>query len=804
MRKIYTSKFCFSKGLIFALVVLGFFTVSAQVSNKGNLSIFNNGTFYVKGAFVFGSTGLVQTSRTASTYGKISFSPLATISGVSGTQYTDGYVRKQGNSEFLFPIGQTRYAPVKIIPSIDLVNIPVIDAAYFAANPNVIGSTMDAATVSYVSTSEYWDISSPEPFTTAKISFTWRTNTSGVQTITNGVFDDLIIVGFNRTTNQWQQIPSLIDVTSVLSETSSISGGGSITSFNDVELDDFSAFTLGRSGFCSILVSASGATKTWNGSWDTGAPNLSDRAVINSPFSGSISCNSLELNADLTLANGQLADIVNGVDGEGKIIVASQANVVQRSTSSLKPTIELTKQSRPMRGFDYIYWGSPTVENVFSQLAEAKAQTGTLTGALDLKYYYQSGTGGGWRTLVATEPGKGFITRVKNQAPFDTFTALQYDNINLKFSGTANNGDVPVSVTRNPDNINGGTSHNLLANPYPCAINGDKFLVENTNLDGVIYIWKAQTLNPGTVTAYGQADYIPYTRANYSAAAWATNEVFDGKIASGQGFSVKYLNEVSGVPTPTTGQITFTNCMKMTSNNTGFSRSTTEVVIKDRYKLNMTGSNNVYSQILTAYLPECTYGYDRMYDAPRNSVSTAKLYSILEGAGTKLAINARPSFLVTDVVPLGVSKSTATAEDFTIGISDKEGVFDTGGISVFIHDILLGTYHDFATGNYTFTADALAIDNRFEVVYQNPTVLNTPDFNVGQVIANITSSIISVSSTNEMKTIEVFDISGRKIQSFELNGATTMTKPFVFAEGIYIAKIKLVNGALVSQKIINK
>jgi hypothetical protein len=55
-----------------------------------------------------------------------------------------------------------------------------------------------------------------------------------------------------------------------------------------------------------------------------------------------------------------------------------------------------------------------------------------------------------------------------------------------------------------------------------------------------------------------------------------------------------------------------------------------------------------------------------------------------------------------------------------------------------------------------------------------------------------------------MNAIEVFDISGRKIQSFELNGATTMAKPFVFAEGIYIVKIKLENGLIASQKLINK
>ena len=62
-------------------------------------------------------------------------------------------------------------------------------------------------------------------------------------------------------------------------------------------------------------------------------------------------------------------------------------------------------------------------------------------------YYYNSGVlgaSGGWQALTATTNGKGFITRVKEQAPFtDGATTGQ---INLKFTGTAKNGDLTVPV----------------------------------------------------------------------------------------------------------------------------------------------------------------------------------------------------------------------------------------------------------------------------------------------------------------------------------------------------------------------
>jgi hypothetical protein len=217
----------------------------------------------------------------------------------------------------------------------------------------------------------------------------------------------------------------------------------------------------------------------------------------------------------------------------------------------------------------------------------------------------------------------------------------------------------------------------------------------------------------------------------------------------------------------------------------------------------MTGNGGIFSQILIGYVPEATYGRDRLYDADRNSASASQLYSLL--GTTPLAINGRPSFDATDVVPLGVSKATATTENFTISLTEQEGVFANGTATVYLHDILLGTYHDFVAGDYTFIANSLTSNNRFEVVYANPDgALNTSDFNAGQVIASINSSTLTIMTSKEMVSVEIFDITGRKVQSFQTVNSANLSKPFNYSEGIYIAKIKLVNGATATQKLINK
>ena len=762
-------------------------TTHAQMHNNGALYIGANATAYMKtGEFSFGAFASTSTKK-EDPKGVLSIASGAAIASGTSSQFVNGWVNTKGTGTFTFPVGvaspTNNYAPIQATP---VSGSTGVSTAYFRASASLISSSLDE-TLTSISLNEYWKIIGSN----ATISLTW--NEASAVPVTLNQLANITIAGFNISNNKWEAISSMVTVNSVLGGVSSVSTG-SVTSSTPITLANYSAFSIGlKSLICPQLINPDGTAITYTFTEGFSLdPTLASVVTINSSGStGSFSCNSLVLNADITLTNGQYIEVVNGITGTGKIIMSSQASLVQRATGVSSPTIELTKASRSMKQFDYIYWGAPVIGDVFSQLASAKASTASEADAFDLKYKYVSGTGGGWQALIETQLGRGFITRVKPQAPFATTDGSDY--INLKFTGTANNGDITVDITNNITYPNGGTSHNLLANPYPSALDADKFLQGNTDIDGVIYIWKQQSTSEGSGTAYNQADYIAYTRAGTTSPS-SIMDTFSGKIASGQGFLVKALDIDKTV--------TFTNCMRLTDSNTDFNKFSETTATMDRYKVNMVGDNGVFSQIVVSYLPQCTLGYDRMYDAGRNSVSTAQLYSIMENDGRKLAINARPSFADTDVVPLGVSKTGTVSENFTLSIQEKEGVFAVN-TPIYVHDLLLNTYNDLTISDYTFSSDVTLLNTRFELVYQNGT-LNNPDFENSKATAFIKNGLLSVSATLEMKSIAVYDILGRNVLTISTNGLKTMTNLFPFTEGIYIAKITMQNGVIATTKLINK
>ncbi|MGO4906363.1 hypothetical protein [Flavobacterium sp. W20_MBD1_R3] len=771
------------RGLTMIGIVFLSISTQAQMYNHGSLFIGESTSIYLKtGAFTAAVGASTKTAKTGSN-GVLSIGGDASTVA-DGSFFIDGWVNTLGNNLFIIPIGQTvgitkYYAPVVVTPSVGSTGV---GAAYFKTNPLTDFPGGLDGNVTAVRSSEYWKIKGSN----AKISLTW----SNSRPVSTTELRSMTIVGYNTGSSKWEVISSGIDGTSVLGGLTSTTAG-SITSSTTIAVENYSAFSLGTTSLdCPELTFSAGSAITYNGGFSA-TPTLSDVVTVSvAGQTGSFVCNSLALNADITLLDGQYIEVVNGITGTGKIIMASTASVVQRSNSSDNPTIELTKKTRALKRYDYVYWGSPIAGNVMGQLANAKAIGATLADAFEMKHYYQPGIGGGWKPLVQTEVGKGFIARVKSQAPLnlEITTAVVY----FKFAGTANNGDITVSITNNPNSLNGGTSHNLLANPYPSALDADKFLQSNTDIDGVIYIWHQQTPSVGSGTAYNQADYMAYTKAGFTSVA-SIPTTFSGKIASGQGFMVKALGADKTV--------TFTNCMRLTGNNTTLYKQVAPAAM-DRYKVNMVGDNGVFSQIVVSYLPQCTLGYDRMYDAGRNSVSTAQLYSIMENDGRKLAINARPTFNPTDVVALGVSKTGVENQNFILSISDKEGVFQTD-VTVYLHDLELNTYIDLTRSNYTFSSKTALANNRFELVYANKTLENV-EFENDSAVAYIDKGVLAITCISEIKDILVYDILGKQVLAVNEIGAKTSSASFPFAEGIYIAKILLENGNAVNKKMVNK
>jgi len=793
------------KKYIIALAFLAYGISNAQVQNNGSVYVSDNSNFYIsEGNYSFGnSPASTQTSKTAS-HGVLSFAPTAVWSGASDSHHTEGYVRHYGTGKFLFPIGNAGvYAPLEATAS----DATGLDAAYFRANPSTtVGAiTGSAPEVTALSTVEYWHLKNVAT-AQATFSLTWKAS-SNIGTITGNNLNKLTIAGWNGT--NWIEIPSRTDATSILGSASTLTEG-SITSLSEIDLVSFSAFTLAQRSDLDCYdanVAFNGVTKYWLAEgWSsnsasyfaTSAPNNANQVHIYSNVAvPSFSCFSLTLRSDLVINPGITIDVLRGlIYLSGKIVVKDGGSFIRWAPNTTvvgTPTVVIEKTTRDMRVNDYIYWGAPVNGNAFTQIDDAIAEGQTVAGAFDLKYKYVSGVGGGWQPLTATTSGEGFITRVKNQTPF-TQQGIVAGKINMTFTGLQRTGTIIVPVKNNPSSPNGATSYNLIANPYPSPIDLDKFLIENLDIDGSAYVWTSATdggNSNNTNTNYTSSDYAVYNLAGQVNTSPVAAQI-NGRISIAQGFKVKSL--------VSSGTVIFNNCMRTSGVGVNFFRQSGENN-KDSFKLNMT-ADGIYSEILIAYIPEATMGYDRLYDAGRNSTSPSKLYSILEENNTKLAINSRPQFVNTDVVPLGVSKTGTAVETFKINISDKGGIF-RNDVPVYLHDKALQVYHNFADGEYSFTTSEAIADTRFEVVYEN-VALSNPDFTGVKVLASIKNGQFNATASLGMNVIEIYDIAGRKVISFDATGQNSTSNPFGYAEGIYIAKIKLSNGAVVTQKLITE
>lgn len=789
-----------TKRLVAMLFVLGsgWSSLQAQVQNDGILHVTANSYLYINnGAVYFGGTSATSTSVSApysATDGKIILGSASSFSTDGATpKFVRGYAETRNTTETLLAIGAgTTYAPVQVTSSAGTG----VHATYINAAPLTAYAGGLDLSVAAVANTEYWMIKGAD----AIVTLSWRASSG----LSSYPYADVTIVGYKN--GKWEAIPSAIDATSKFGGTSAVNATGSITSSSAVALSTYEALAIGRKGVsCAELIASSGNTKTWNGTaWSpAGAPTLEDPVVISAPYAaGSFVCNSITLNANVTLTDTESLEIVYGASGTGKVIMSSEASVVQRDKNAAAPTIELTKTTRPMKRFDYVYWGAPITADAFTQLNTAQAAGATLANAFDAKYKYVAGdtsTSGGWQPLTATTPGNGFITRVKEQAPFiDANTAATID---VKFEGTANNGDVTVPVSYVNGTPTSARNNNLLANPYPSAIDADKFLTQNSSLlDGVIYLWKAQTTNDGAAQSYNIADYIAYTKAGTTAASGTgTDNTFSGKIASGQGFKVKALGD---------GNVLFTNCMRVVGSNSLFYRindfatNTNQTV--DRFKVDLQTASGIGNQILIAYLPQTTLGYDYMYDAELYSVSPTKMYSILDNDVTKLAINARPTFDDSDEVALGYTSEMANNSLMSINVVDKEGLFASNQTPIYLFDNQLNVYHDFAIGPYTFYTSSQENNSRFKIVYHN-SILGNEDFEGNLTIATLNNFVLQVKSKLAIEEVKVFDMTGRLV----LNGtpdnqSMTFKTDFNKAAGVYVIKVKLTNGQIVTSKLINK
>lgn len=521
-------------------------------------------------------------------------------------------------------------------------------------------------------------------------------------------------------------------------------------------------------------------------------PNVANKPVISGTnYEARAYSLSILVNAGLEITSNNnltVTDFVN-THATASFIVRNNASLIQVNDAAVNSgQISYTRTSRPMTRWGYVYWGSPIVENAFSQ----------IPAEFDLKYRWQSGTlNGAWLPLSAIAPAEGFITRVRNIPPFSSGLG----SINFTFNGTPRNGIVNVNVdSYDSSTMSSAGNTVLLANPYPSAIDAGTFLTHpnNAELGGALFFWTSITLYSGTgpynILDYGTWNLSGGVGTKPSTDTSGTNDLRpNGKITAGQGFFSQVFAD---------GQITFDNSMRIPNFNNQFFKNgnvtTSNESENNRFWLNLY-SNNTFRQMMVNYKEGATNGFDRLYDANSLTSNEINIYSIVDDHNLVIQGRSLP-FEQNDVVPLGYRITNPGM--YSIGIDEVDGLFADNQV-IYLKDKLMGITHNLTDSVYSFNAAAGTFDDRFEIVYV-PNTLGVDNPDSGNVFAMISNHTIKIESSEFIKSVKVYDISGKLINVYKLtNTSKQFSDHFNYPNGIYIAEITLENDIVVKKKLIH-
>jgi hypothetical protein len=579
--------------------------------------------------------------------------------------------------------------------------------------------------------------------------------------------------------------------------------------------------------------------KRWNGTsssdwasasnWTpSGQPVASDCVIIPSgtPNSPVIASNAnsgtltISTGATVTVNAGFTIKVVDFVKTDGTLTINNGGSLVQVNNvaNTGSGSMVYNRDVTGLNGYDYVYWSSPVASQTLSTIYPAPS--------MGFRYYWDTlldnGNGasgntsqGNWASATGTmDVGKGYIVRASSNYNWS-------GTINSSFVGTPNNGTITYPLNRGMYQgaipyvgINGlsisnkDDNYNLIGNPYPSAINAIDFLNSPANsslIDGYVYLWTHGTTpsslsNPfysSYSSNYYLADYLIYNSLGSSSVP-----TFDGKIASGQGFFVTMLD--GPTVTDNSQPITFNNSMRnVTYTNSQFYKASqnneTTSSEKHRIWIDLIDSNSNASRTLVGYASGATNNKDRNFDAYTSVNEANILYSLV---GTEsLAIQGRAlPFDVEDQVPLGFH--AAAIGNYTMAIATVDGLFEQGQ-PIYVEDKLLGIIHDLRQAPYNFTTTQGTFNDRLVLRYTN-TTLAINQYTSSNVAAVVSNGQLQINANTEIDTVQVFDLTGKLIKVYNPSQKSIHLKDeFSFERGVYLAKIKLTNGTIVSQKIMN-
>ncbi|RLD48002.1 MAG: hypothetical protein DRI94_13160, partial [Bacteroidetes bacterium] len=649
------------------------------------------------------------------------------VTGAGSGKFVDGPMSKNiiSGQDFEFPVGNSnRYGKVSVISS------SVSDywiAQYYNHNPNDDGydPTVFNAPLQVVSDNEYWRIMGPAS-QTAKVSLFWNALSGGFADDAHR--SDMRIAEWRTgSPDAWNEVdPSNTIVGDAT--TGSITPNNNSTTFN--EFANGNIFTISTTYVPNNFDWEGDVSIVWEDgdNWSGGSvPSGLDDITIttaspNEPtVSSAAECNALALanGRTLTVSAGNSLTLNGDFSFNGTLILKSPAG--EGPSASFIDNGTITGTTGTMRAERFL---SANKFHYVSSPIQAGGNAGSdlftqvnSSGNFNPNFYYYDETvdlDGNPATAPAGSfdsnnlvPGwtYAYPDQTTND-PMEVKTGYAFwsdENTNVTFIGDPNTGDININGLPYTDNdpVAGSLPNfydgwNLIANPYPSAIDWDLAKAERTNLDDGIYVWDG-------------AQYASYAGGVQGGSTNLTNE-----IAPMQAFFVH--------ATANPGSITLKNTHRVHSSENYLKAPVDENNESIPYFIRLKMQANGYSDYTVVYFKSnATSGFDGNSDAYKlfsNLSDVPHIYSITETDEVPLSINSMHHNSMQNVtVPLIVKIGKAGNYSISLDAFNFENHY-----VYFIDnykDVQIELNNE-TLENYNFSCDAGELSDRFELrIFEN-------------------------------------------------------------------------------------
>jgi hypothetical protein len=352
-------------------------------------------------------------------------------------------------------------------------------------------------------------------------------------------------------------------------------------------------------------------------------------------------------------------------------------------------------------------------------------------------------------------PGSGAINATK------TFTGNSF-----------NSGDInTVEIFGSSAAVAGGNDWNLIGNPYPSGLWVNRFLqnVNNSGLFNALYVYNGAT---GAYETY--------------------NQVSGFILAPAQGFFVNATSTTDGL----LGTVNYSNSMRCSCGST-FRNDFQTIYLALNHQ-------NLTDQLQVILDANSSDNIDNVHDAfklpnPNNLNFASKVDAEL------LVFNGIKPVNQSETKTVELFIQTPAAGSYEINL-DSLNLIDNY-MDIKLEDRLNSTFTDLRAGSFTFTtASGDSLTNRFFLHLTNNIT------SVSEALSTLKTSIytdqeninITIIGNENIKNVNIFDVTGRMVQSLMGTSNSMKVNTKSFNQGVYIVKLITETGNMATQRVLIK